>query len=516
MKEFKSFARITSLALIICLLLTFASCSSDKDKDSYSDLFGAMSQYYDTSDTSSAIPKITTRLVVIIPAGCSAGVFDSAQKLAAAFSERADTEVKVKYDSDYKASSKETEILVGATDRMASADFLKILRVNDYGYGYDSGKIVVTGRTDFGCSEAVRIFLEDISSGVIDISNARSIENKIIRSNYAIEKITLGGFELSEYAIVYPEANVHNEKKIAEKLSQSICGLGGYVLPTISDNELADSTRGICVGKTSVSSSVALNKSTSIILGQTGHIELLAEDEYGLSLASDKLIEMIWNCKIDKVCKVDIEKRQTFDYDSTDIKLFIINEALGEADLDTYRNTANMISAEAPSIAVFHDCTEAVLKNLEGNLGKIDSLGGRVFYRMADGVRFVDGKIENVEDGAVYILTFETDNGGSALCWSLVGVIEPSKCEIAQKKELYAYFSVFCTQALKSPTVALFGMPDYLEEMLLADVDGMEKKGDGYYINSCGGTFFGNDRRHEDISSDLVADVIETVIYFNK
>jgi hypothetical protein len=97
-----------------------------------------------------------------------------------------------------------------------------------------------------------------------------------------------------------------------------------------------------------------------------------------------------------------------------------------------------------------------------------------------------------------------------------VGVNELSMCGSAEKKALYTYFSIFCAERLKEPTVAFFNMPDYLEEILIADVKGMEKKGDGCYINSCGGTYFGNEPRHERISSDMTADVIETIIYFNK
>ena len=333
MRDLKSFVRITSLVLIFCIALVCVSCSSDNDKDSYGDLFDAMSQYYGTTDPHSDILKITVSLVVIIPAGCSAQVFDSAQSIATALTQRSDTEVKVKYDSDYKSSSKETEILVGYTDRMESADFLKKLRVNDYGYGYDSGKIVVSGRTDVGCAKAVEMFLTDLSSRAIDLSNAKDIKEKVVRGNYTIDKIILCGFEISEYSIVYPESNSLGEKNIAEKLASGICGLGGYVLPIISDKEVSKSTRGICIGKTSISSSVASKadgRKASISLGETGYIEILAEDGYGLSLACDKLLEEILKCNNEKVSEVNIEKMLTFGYAPDHV--LMVGDAPGDCD----------------------------------------------------------------------------------------------------------------------------------------------------------------------------------------
>ena len=517
MRGLKSFVRITSLAIIFCILLATVSCSVDKDKDGYSDLFGAMSQYYATTDPSLNVPKITVSLVVIIPAGCSAQIFDSAQSIATALTQRSDTEVKVKYDSDYKSSSKETEILVGFTDRMESADFSKDLRVNDYGYGYDGGKIIVAGRTDAGCAKAVEMFLADLSSRAIELSNAKNIKDKVIRGNYTIDKITLCGFEISEYSIVYPDSNSLDEKKAAERLADGICGLGGYLLPVVSDKKVSESTRGICVGATSIFSSAPSDSAggkASVALSEKGHIELLAQDRFGLSLACDKLLEEILKCNNNKVSEVNIEKMLTFAYDSTDLKLFILNEAFGEGNLDTYRNTVNMINAEAPSVAVFHGCSEYALENLENNLGKIDSLGGRVLYRMADDVRLVEGKIESVADGAVYTLTFESDSGGEPFRWTLVGVIEPS--EDGKEREIYSIFNSYCADSSNYPTVALFDMPDYLEDGFLAEHSYIEKKDTGYYINSCGGHFFGNAQRQVDITSDITADIIQTTVYFKK
>ena len=98
MKKFRCIICIVSLALMLCL--AFVSCNSDKYK--YSDLFEALSQYYET--TGENVSKISAQIVITLPAGCSAELLESANGLADALSLRAYDEVKIKYDSDHKAS----------------------------------------------------------------------------------------------------------------------------------------------------------------------------------------------------------------------------------------------------------------------------------------------------------------------------------------------------------------------------------------------------------------------------
>ena len=515
MRNFRWIACAVSLALIIGICFAFVSCSPDND-DNYGELFEAMSQYYKTTGDGSELPKITVQLVLTVPARCSASLLDSAQTLVAAFSQRADTEIKIKYDSDYKASTKEVEILLGKTDRAASADFLKGLKKNDYGYAYDSGKIVIAGHTDIACAEAVEMFMTDLSEGIIDISNAKAIEKRIVKDSYAIDKITLNGFEISEYAIVYPRENSLDEKAVAERLADEICSDSGYVLSVISDKEISKSTRGICIGSTSLGSAAAVSESAVIAPTKEGHIELLAEDTYGIRVACDGLAEMILSAKSDKISKVDIAQTIAFDYGSSDIRLFIVNEAFVVGDLEKYRSTVNAVNTEAPSVALFYDCSDDVLENLENNLGEINSLGGRVFYRMADGVRCTGGQIVEHGECAVYKLTFETDNGVDPLCWNLVGVIESSNCDDANKEAMCASFSAFCNESPQEPTIALFNMTDSLEKGFFENACGMEKKEAGYYINSCGGSFVGKDTRSTELSADMTADIIDSTIYFRR
>ena len=515
MKYFRWIVCAVSFVLIIGIGFAFASHFSDKDDD-YSDIFEAMSQYYETTGDGSEAPKITAQLVVTVPAGCSASLLDSAKALVEDFSQRADAEVKIKYDSDYKASTKEVEILLGKTDRAASTDFLNGLKKNDYGYAYDGGKIVIAGHTDTSCVAAVEMFMSDLSKGIVDVSNAKSIEKRIVKDSYAIDKIVLNGFEVSEYAIVYPNKNSLGEKTIAERLADEICSDSGYVLSVISDKEGSKATRGICIGSTSLGSAEAVSKSVSISLTKSGHIELLAEDAYGLLGACDKLVEMILSTRSDKISKVDIDKALTFDYSSSDMRLFILNEAFGEEDFEKCRGMVNAIKAESPAVALLYDCSDDVLEILEDNgLAEIGSIGGRVVYIMADGVRCTGGGIVEHGECAVYKLTFERDNGGITLRWAVIGVIESSECDDSHNDAMCASFSAVCNESRQVPTVALFDMSSSLEEGFIDNVDFMEKKAAGYYVNSCGGSFAGKDIRSIDIT-DATADIIDSTIYFIK
>lgn len=509
MRKFRCIICIVSLALMLCICFAFVSCSSDED--GYGDLFEALSQYYETTGEALSASKISEKIVITLPAGCSADLLDSAKDLAQALSPMTDTEIKIKYDADYKATSKEIELLIGSTDRAVSADLLGDLRINDYGYCYDGGKIVVAGHTDLACAEAVDLFISDVLSGTVDMSNVKAIEKRIVRDSYELEKIILCGFEASEYAIVYPYENELGESAVANILASEICDLGGYVLPVISDREMSASTRAICVGRISTSVQDATDEGrVTISIGNGGHVEILAKDAYGLRLAASELVKMIKGYATGKSSKVDIDEALTLEYGKSDLKIFAVNEAFGEGDLEKYSNTVNAIRAEAPTVALLYDCSDAAAENLKNNLGEISSLGGRVFYIMADGVRLIDSDFVEVGDGAVYKLTFEMSGGDVLLRMTIIGVIEPSQ----SGEELYSAFSKIYADS-DEPTVVLFDMPEELEEDFL-ESGGMEKKGDGYYANSCGGAFLASQSRSAQICDDLTADVIETVIYFNK
>ena len=145
----------------------------------------------------------------------------------------------------------EYEILVGATNRPESAEFLATLRYDDYGYALIGKKLVIAGYTEEGTAQAVDAFIRDVldgRSGDVLFSADRAVT---VTADYAVKTLTLGGIPAGEFRIVYPKANKLGEKALAESLADVIAHTSGDILPVLHNEKAeADATHTIYIGGT--------------------------------------------------------------------------------------------------------------------------------------------------------------------------------------------------------------------------------------------------------------------------
>lgn len=162
----------------------------------------------------------------------------------------------IKYKDDFyredlpEYAMGEYEILVGATNRPESAEFIRTLRTKDYGYTMTDGKIVIAGTTDEYTEKAVKKFLHDIAQGDLSDGIFYSEEDNFLETGaYPLDSLTVAGFPIEEYTIVYNADGDCSEKLCAERLSSAIADVTGYVLEPVPD-DTAVSEKAILVGMT--------------------------------------------------------------------------------------------------------------------------------------------------------------------------------------------------------------------------------------------------------------------------
>ena len=162
----------------------------------------------------------------------------------------------IKYKDDYYREDLpdyamgEYEILVGATNRPESAEFIRTLRTKDYGYTMTDGKIVIAGATDEYTEKAVKKFLRDIAQGDLSDGIFYSEEDNFLETgSYPLDSLTVAGVPVEEYTIVYTADGECSEKLCAERLSAAIADATGYVLEPVPDGT-AVSDKAILVGMT--------------------------------------------------------------------------------------------------------------------------------------------------------------------------------------------------------------------------------------------------------------------------
>ena len=198
----------------------------------------------------------------------------------------------------------EFEILVGKCDyREESEEFFATVRVKDYGYSLVNKKIVVAG----GSPELIKTAAEHLISNVIEKCDSSAEDSFFFRSDsgflhadtYSLDSLKINGTSVSEYVLVYPEAENAIEKNYAGSLAYKLESYSGYSLRIKSDDQLLDrSAKEIRIGATNrnpkIDTSVQLGANEFYIgQGSDGAIEIYASSTQGYVGAINKLYSMM-------------------------------------------------------------------------------------------------------------------------------------------------------------------------------------------------------------------------------
>ena len=111
----------------------------------------------------------------------------------------------------------EFEILIGATNRKESQDFLAGLLWDEYGYTIVGSKIVIAGHTAEGTLSAIKLFLEHIKEGdhtEVFFSNKNQL---LYRYPYVSDTFLLNGVDVSRAKLVVNKEG--SDAQIAQVLS---------------------------------------------------------------------------------------------------------------------------------------------------------------------------------------------------------------------------------------------------------------------------------------------------------
>ena len=149
------------------------------------------------------------------------------------------TGVELRIGNDY-ADEQPHEILVGATNRQASAGVLSGLRYGDYAIAVSGDDVVICGGSPQQTLAAVGRFVQECLPGEASGSWQLSREFGLREiTEYALDSVTLCGAELRNYRIVYARAALYGERNEAYRLRDAITGLYGYRLEVVDDREPA-------------------------------------------------------------------------------------------------------------------------------------------------------------------------------------------------------------------------------------------------------------------------------------
>ena len=151
-------------------------------------------------------------------------------------------------------TAKDTEILVGFTNRDASAEVAQgIKKVDEYAVSAVGERLVIVGGSDEATAEAIKYLIGKISAlSAEDAYFFKASMAHTQKSEYPIDKIMIGERELSDYTIVYKNSDKMC-KELAEQLHTAILEKAGYSLQTMVDTKAKSASsvdRKLILGET--------------------------------------------------------------------------------------------------------------------------------------------------------------------------------------------------------------------------------------------------------------------------
>ena len=162
--------------VLMCLLATFlfAACDDEAAGESTDTTIDSETTVIDSTDDSGADEKVIEYILtsdmlkynVVRSENASTTLIDATAAFYREIKSIYGDDIRLKDDfvisGNAQYSAAEFEILIGNTNREETAEFMKQLRVNDYGYTVIGKKIVIVGGSDDATALAIEKFLDDI------------------------------------------------------------------------------------------------------------------------------------------------------------------------------------------------------------------------------------------------------------------------------------------------------------------------------------------------------------------
>jgi len=349
-----------------------------------------------------ALPNTETpeSYYVTVASDCSADTWELAETLAFAIQEKTGVETRrLHIHEDAFREEGSIFIYLGMIPEFTEGRvFMKDLRRYDYLCRWVGGRLLLGGRTDEATRAAVERFCKEILPLASDASLMGKDGGFLYRSDqYGVGSVSLNGFALSEYRLVYPTDASDAMRLLAYALRDKITERSGYVLEAISAEERKDAEKGIFLG----TEAPAQTGECAYLIPTEQGILLTAWDFFGISVAAERLCAQLFADLSQSECSWELSQAQTFVYEhrSHELLSFAAEGLTPFGSPNAVRQITDPILSHLPSAAFCGSVAEDQAQYLSQNLSGYDSL------------RHTGGCTAYGRDGALTRLTFAPIEG---------------------------------------------------------------------------------------------------------
>lgn len=370
----------------------------------------------DTEADTEDIPKAEYYRIVI-SGMCSSETAAVARTLAERIEEKTGIDCGVVYDSDdFPKRENAVEILLGNTDRDASAIALEDMLRDDYVCGLVGDSLVIGGLSDSATVTAAERFMSELlplAEGMYLIEETGGFE---YFAKYELSSVTLCGFDIGDYDIVCAPRATEDERLFVNLIKELVADKSGICIDT-------KYSLGGEYGKKEIILSVDTQADTPVacVKEENEDVVISGSDTYCLSVAVSKFCDMLLEGVSDGRASINIDGRLELPCGDTRMKFMSVlsDVRVPSGNLTPIVNISEYFNAAMPDIAVIGSMSptawEYIKYNLHGFAYVEQLAGGDPFMPMlyrSDSVRAVSVSGERKDGVELQKVIFEKKAGG--------------------------------------------------------------------------------------------------------
>ena len=227
-------------------------------------------------------------------------------------------------------------------------------------------KFLLGGKSDAATVAAIDRFCETLLPYADAMILVNADQHFLVRATYAVEAITLDGYSLGDYRLVYPKENESREREIAQALREAIADRCGFYPEILADSAVSERSRiitvGACFGETFASE--------TRFFATGSHVSLCGGSEHALAAVAQAFCDYLFPADAHGSLAVSIETSVAVKESAPTLSAYtaLLHEDDPSVNLTEIVHLADSILAAEPLFVPFGTINPSALSHLQLSL----------------------------------------------------------------------------------------------------------------------------------------------------
>lgn len=264
------------------------------------------------SSSLSAEKTVPTAYALVVPYDCSAELLAEVRSVAQRLTAQTQVPSYVLSEQELVSLAEgEVGILVGWVRMTVSELAMRSLKADDYlcRWSEDGSWLLLGGKSDGACMAALERFCSEILPTATPSVLLHAKGGFSFTAAYAVDAVTLNGFDLHDYRIAYAETDAEALREIACTLRDRVAEQSGYLLSVVASSAAVGDR---CI--TLQTEPLDGGRQAAGWDARDNGMVLFASDAFGVSLIAARFCERLLSKTADGLCACTVTGRQEEPY----------------------------------------------------------------------------------------------------------------------------------------------------------------------------------------------------------